>query len=75
MSKLLKENSNMNDLKKGDVIVAVNSNGARELVVERLGDLVWTRDIFDSYAVGPINDVQDLQDLINYGFDIEVSDE
>ena len=59
----------MKDLKRGDVITA---NGAREEVLARLEDLVWTRPLNANGSFGHINDVQEIEDLITFGFTKEV---
>ena len=58
----------MNDLKKGDIIVA---EGIREVVLARLEDLVFTQRLFETGARGNVSPATEIEDLITYGFELE----
>lgn len=63
----------MQDLKKGDVIVFSEGSEepVREEVLGRLEDIVFTRKLFPSGAVGSPLGPQLIEDLITYGFNKE----
>lgn len=60
------------DVKKGDIIF-FRGDGVtiREEVVARLEDIVFTRELFRSGAVGPLDKPVLIEDLSNYGFEVE----
>ena len=63
----------MQDLKAGDVIVFQEGQeeAVREEVLGRLENLVFTRRLFSTGAVGSPNGPQLIEDLITFGFNKE----
>ena len=57
----------MQNLERGDVI-GFNDGKAREEVMARLENIVWTRNILPSGAVSTLNKPQLIEDLATYGF-------
>lgn len=60
----------MESIKKGSVIKGHGDTAQSEEVLARVENLVWTRTQLEDGKVGPINAVQDKDDLTTYGYTV-----
>jgi hypothetical protein len=55
----------MKDLQTGDIIAGP---GSKKEILARIENLVFTRELFKSGALGPVSSATDIEDLVSYGF-------